>query len=503
MWFRPTRPAGCVVLLAAAATSFAQPPAHELAPPRPAAPAGMYPSTRTAYPIDLPTALRLADADNPTVNLARARARQAVAQLDRARVAWVPNLTFGPTLFYHEGIDQNRRGDLFSVSRGYFAVVGGPTARVDLGDAFYLPLVARRAAEAAGSRSRAAANDVQLEVALAYLDLIEVHGQRAINARTLYRVEQMLAAAEVGGRAGANKTPADVNRAATEVNLRREEAEVLRGRAGAAAARLARLLRLDPAVELVPYEVAVVPLVLVPGEVPLERLVEVGLRGRPEVAAAAAEVQAAGALARQARQAPLIPRVEAQFLGGGFSGWRQTRPDVSSPMLGQYNAGVGLVWQLDALGAGNAAQARARDAGYAAAVYALEEVRARVGAEVADAARTAAARFAALGPAQEAVRQAQEMGRKFREVKFGLAGPKKGQFDALEPLTGVQALNNARVEYLRQVVDFNRAQFRLHTALGRPAFGGLGAAVPRPVDIPAIPADRPPPEPPPAGPDRR
>ncbi|MBX9581878.1 MAG: hypothetical protein K2X87_16360, partial [Gemmataceae bacterium] len=86
--------------------------------------------------------------------------------------------------------------------------------------------------------------------------------------------------------------------------------------------------------------------------------------------------------------------------------------------------------------------------------------------------------------------QAQEMYRKFRETSFGMVGP-RGQFDALEPLTAVQALNQTRVEYLRQVVEFNRSQFRLYSAIGQPALAGLDGATARPVEVPVIPSAEP------------
>jgi outer membrane protein TolC len=453
----------------------------------------LYPPSEATFPIDLATALRLADAENPTANVARARVREAVAQYDRVRVAWVPNLAFGPSFFYHEGIDQNRRGEIFSVARGNFAVLGGPQLRVDLSDALYLPLVARRVVQATRSRSLAVTNAVQLEVALAYLDLLELHALLAINADILDKAEKLLRAAEAGDKAGRNKTAADVNRAATEVNLRRQERVVLRGRAGAAAARLTGLLTLDPAVELVPFELAVVPVTLVPPETKLSQLIATGLRARPEIAAAGSELQAADALLRQAKAAPFLPRVQAEFLGGGFSGGRN---DEFSSMRGQYNAGAALVWDLDNFGLGNVAAVRGREAAYTTALLRVREAQARVSAEVAEAAHLAAARFDTLEAAQEAVRQAEEMYRKFREVSFGVPGPKGVfQFDALEVLTAVQALNQARVQYLQQVVEFNRAQFRLYTAIGQPAVCGIGAAAPLQLDVPVIPAPPGPPVP--------
>lgn len=521
-WWKPVVCSGSILTLASALAAQPQPPAggpaaapgaapappprHHATPPTPppptttaptnpatpyaaspngAAPNRLYPPAQpTAYPIDLATALRLADAENPTANVARARIREAVANYDRARVLWVPNITFGPTFFYHEGIDQNRRGDIFSVARGNFALLGGPQLRVDVGDALYLPLVARRTVQATRSRSQAVTNAVQLDVALAYLDVLEAHALLAINADILDKAEQVLRAAEAGAKAGTGKTAADVNRAATEVSLRRQERVVLRGRAAGAAARLSGLLALDPAVELVPFETVVVPVVLVAGQYTLNQLIALGLQARPEVAAARAELQAAEALARQAKAAPFLPRVQADFLGGGFSGGVN---DQFSSMRGQYNAGTALIWEVDNLGLGNVAAIRARQAGYSVALLRVREMQTRVTAEVAEAAQLAAARFETLDAAQEAVRQAQEMYRKFRDVSFGVPGPKgQFQFDALEVLTAVQALNQARVQYLQQVIEFNRAQFRLFTAIGQPAISGLDSASAQPLDVPVV-----------------
>ena len=125
-------------------------------------------------------------------------------------------------------------------------------------------------------------------------------------------------------------------------------------------------------------------------------------------------------------------------------------------------------------------------AGYDTAQFRLQEIQARVSAEVAEAARTSGARFGALGDAQEAVRQAQEMYRKFKDIQFGMIGP-KAQFDALELLTAVQALNQARVSYLQQVVEFNRSQFRLYAAIGQSAGSGIDDAVTQPLGVPVVP----------------
>src|SRR5262249_18029137 len=95
------------------------------------------------------------------------------------------------------------------------------------------------------------------------------------------------------------------------------------------------------------------------------------------------------------------------------------------------------------------------------------EVESQIRAEIIEAAKVAAARYAALEPAREAVKQSLEMYRKLLESSFGMIGP-KAQYDALEPLLAIQAINQARVKLLNQKIEYNRAQFRLFTALGNP-----------------------------------
>ena len=114
------------------------------------------------------------------------------------------------------------------------------------------------------------------------------------------------------------------------------------------------------------------------------------------------------------------------------------------------------------------------------------EVQAQVSAEVVAAAKASRYRLQTLATSQEAVRQAVEMYRRLEASSFGMAGP-RAQYDALEPLVAIQALNQARTQYLTEVIEYNRAQFRLYTALGQPPLCALpGVTVP--VEVPANPA---------------
>lgn len=441
------------------------------------------PAALPTSPIDLATALRLVDPQNPAVAVARAQYQEALARLDQAELLWVPNLASGATYLRHDGNTQNQRGEVFVVSRSNFFAGAGTALRVDTADALFLPLVSRRLATAASYHVRATANNVQYDVASTYLDLLQVHGALAVTFDTLGRANQILSRAQAAVDAGLSKTTGDANRARVEVNQRKQELLDLRGRAGAVSARLVGLLTLEPTTELAPAEPAVVPVTLVATDRILDDLVLSAWAYRPEMATQQALVGAARERLRQARLGPLFPKLQVEYSGGTFGGGQNS-------FVGSFEGRGDLIasafWELRSFGLGNRAQARERQAGLDAAYQREREIRATVAAEVTEAARTAAARVATLEAAQTAIRQALELYRKLEESSFGMAGPQP-KYDAIEPLLAIQALNQARLQYLSQVIEYNRAQFRLFTALGCPAECALpGSAAPA-LEVPVVP----------------
>jgi hypothetical protein len=66
-------------------------------------------------PINLPTALRLADARPLVIDAAQVSLRQALAQYDQAKVLWLPNLYVGGSWYRHDGAAQGNSGNLEGV----------------------------------------------------------------------------------------------------------------------------------------------------------------------------------------------------------------------------------------------------------------------------------------------------------------------------------------------------------------------------------------------------
>jgi outer membrane protein TolC len=326
-------------------------------------------------------------------------------------------------------------------------------------------------------------NDIQLEVAMAYLDLLRAYGALSINDEALRKAQEMDRAAEAAFRRGLGKTGADPNRARTEVEVRRQERLVLQEQAAGASARLAQLLLSDSSADLIPCDRTVLPITLVPVEGCIDDLIAVALMNRPELAEFRALIRVALMRWTQAKYQPLIPLLQAYYAGGSFIGGQP----VLNTASGRDDVIVQVSWNLRNMGFGNLFQARERKAQYDEATYRLIEEEARVADEVTAAAKICRARLAAVAEAQTAVRNAEEMWRKLEAIAFGVGLP-AGEYDPLEAITAERALLEARTLYLDHVIGYNRNQFRLFWAMGQPPEEAIPKAVVRPVIIPVLPS---------------
>ncbi len=454
------------------------------------------PDATKPLPIDLPYALRMVNASNPTIALARVRVQEAYAHLGQARVGWLPNLwaggnpdnlTFMPMYYVHSGLIQNSRGQMFEVQKFSTAFPLGAGLNFSIADAIFAPRIARDLVTAEQARSRVVTYNVQLDVALTYLDLLRVYGALAINRETLSMAEYIAESASSYERQGLGKTTADANRARTEVEIRRQERIDLEAEAATVSARLAQLLLLDPTADLVPAEAQILPIELVPAETPLDELIGIGLMNRPELAESRALVAAALRRWREERLRPLIPSVQAAYYGASFGGG-SGGVDAFGP---RDDFMVQASWELRNLGLGNLFAARASRAQFGEANLHVSEVEAEVAAEVAAAGKIVRARQRQLANAQEAVRQAETMWQKLKRAAFGVVVPfGKGprQFDPIEPILAEQALHEARMRYLAAVIDYNRTQFRLFWAMGQPPECALPRANALPIETPVLPS---------------
>ncbi|CAN5858217.1 hypothetical protein BH23PLA1_BH23PLA1_03250 [soil metagenome] len=478
------------------------------APPLPPTPEDLQARTaRPIHPIDLAGALRLAGNRDLDIAIARQRVALAVAELAEARVLWLPSLFIGPNWNRFDGQMQDNEGNVFTANRssaGIFATAagggpvyapppGGGTAPVSsfaavlrVSDAIYLPLAARQIVNAQEARLAATTNDALLDLTEVYFDLQMAASRVSIAREALGHAETLvdLTAAYVESGRGLE---ADYRRSLTEQQRQRQLMADAVGDWKVSSAELVRRTRLDPRVLVAPVEPPEAVIRIVSPTKPLDDLIVLGLMNRPELAEAQALVQATLLRLRQAKVRPLVPSVALRYSGGGFGGGPG---DFFGNFGARQDADVNLYWQLLNFGLGDRAIIQARAAEQRVALLENIQMQDRVAAEVVSA-------FEQIAAADERRRETdQALSEALRSVALNLDNIREGvglpgAALPIEVLQPIQALAQSRLDHLDAVLAFNRGQFRLYRALGRPP-ALAGPALPPPPGPGPLLADPPP-----------
>ena len=448
---------------------------HEEKPPPPKPLPSAEEPIPDQLPIDLPTALRLAGANHLQIALAGERVRQAQARLEGAKALWLPTLDAGVGYNRHEGQIQDTSGKVIDVRRSSLFLGGGPKVGSDslnganngpsrlalglpLADALFAPLAERQTIWATAAAQAATFNDSLLEVAVTYLDLVRAQGQVNIAREAVKNAKELVRLLEARVRAG-TAPPADGLRARAELADRRRQVFQAQEAAQDASAELVRVLRLQPGTSLLPLETQPVPVCLVDTESRLPDLIAQGLTSRPELAAHQVLVQAALERLRQEEWRPFIPNVQAGLSAGGFGGGPNS---FFGNFGGRADFDALVVWELKGLGFGNRALQRERASQQHQAALTAEQMRDTVAAEVTRAYYWVRLRQQQIEEARAQVEATAEA------LPLNFKGILGGQLRAIEAQQAIQALAAARNQYVATVINYNRAQFQLLRALGRP-----------------------------------
>lgn len=430
-----------------------------------------------ALPINLPTALQLAQAQALDISVASERIRVAAAQLQRANVLWLPTIQTGTDYFRHDGQIQAVAGEVFGTSKSSFMIGSTPNAVFALADAIFAPLSARQVVRARQAEVQAASNDTMLAVAEAYFNVQQARGELAGALDVIRRAEELARRAKEMAAAGLVLPVEDV-RARTELSRRRQIFNVSEARWRTASADLVRIVRLDPAVVVRPIDPPHLTITLLPLDKPVDDLIPIGLTNRPELASQQALVQAALARLRQERIRPLIPSVLVRgaatnpagtLAGGVFGGGFNSN---MSNFSARSDWDIQVLWELQNLGFGNRARVRENEAERRTALLELFRVQDRVAAEVVQAFALAQAAATRLADAENELRDAVDS---YDKNLAGLGQTKSAGgllilvIRPQEAVAAIQALGQAYLDFYSTVADYNRAQFRLYRALGHPA----------------------------------
>ena len=186
------------------------------------------------------------------------------------------------------------------------------------GDLYYQALVAKQRAVAAEQMVEKSRQDILLEAVERYYDLLAAEADVAVMEDDLRVVKGYAEQLEGAVKAG-TAFKADWLRAQTQISRGRLLVRQGQEARDLGAAKLAETLRLAPETALRPAKADLVPVALMLNR-SAEAMVAQAVTERPEVAAVAAASAAAALEDKRSRVGPLVPSVQAGYVGGGLGG---------------------------------------------------------------------------------------------------------------------------------------------------------------------------------------
>jgi len=448
------------------------------------------------YPIDLTTALRLAEVENPQIAEARQRIGEALAVQQGAKALLLPSLNIGMNYRNHTGNLERSSGTILPTNLQSLYIGGGsgtlaasppevPAVRIfsPLADAIYEPLAARQQVAAARFDASATANRVLLEVAELHFELMAAEADLNLRRETAAQGAEVARLTEAYAQAKQGRQ-ADAERSATELRLIEREIRQAEERVAVTSTRLVRRLHLDPTVRVRTVSPVLQTVTFVDPEAPLPGLIDVAIRQRPEIGARNAGIAEAEARHKQEMHRPLLPTIQVGFSAGAFGGGSNYTPPTLGNFGGRTDFDVLAFWTLRNLGLGNLAEQKRRWAEVGQAVgersRAIAAIRSEVSAAYAEVA-------AARNRVDVTARQLASAEAGFREdldrIHNVVGRP-------IEVVNSLRLLNQARIDRVRAITDYNRAQVRLFVSLGTPpplARPASDPLPPAPVATPPVP----------------
>jgi hypothetical protein len=469
------------------------------------------------FPINLAAALRLADARPIIVSATGSSVWMAEAQLQKAKVLWIPSLNFATDYIRHDGggpdlnrgidvpqgenaLGQNAPGSLgkplnqnvnFLYSGAGFTYTPNepnyffqpdpdrpllPTPQMEfMTDMIFEPLHRRQILNSRRWDIQGAKNDALLMTAQAYFQVHKYRGQYAGALDTVRKGRRLVG--EIGELSRDLVQAAEIDRARNLLADLEQQAVSAREQWRIYSAKLTQVLRLDPRAVVEPIERDHLQITLIDPGRPLDDLIPIGLTNRPELASHQAMVQATLVAIRREKLRPLLPSllingfqtpfelIEAGGYGVGNGGklnlW-SSRDDISPQAL----------WIAEEMGLGYLARVKEQRGMSSQAIVELFKMQDSVAADVTRAQADVQSAAARVVQAERELRSALnnyngsyeglKQTKRFGNVLIQVSRPQEVVF-------ALQLLKTAYDNYFATVAEYNTAQFELFHALGYPA----------------------------------
>jgi len=401
-----------------------------------------------AFPVDLDTVLKLAGANNLTVEEYRMLYQQALSEQDKAKEWWLPSVETGFSTHYLNGAAMNSDGRIFTdVDRNNLWAGLGIRAEIDFNKGVFGVLAAQQKSEAALYFSLAEKNQALLKAVQAYFDLqteqLKTTFLQALVNQADTLAQQLNLQVDVGLRYQSESLLAQSNVGHLKIALLQAKAEWQKK-----SALLANVLNLNPDVKLISADTALIPLALTPLTTETE-----GYASRPEFKGLNSELESLQTSRKTANEGLLLPKLTVGVQNGVFGAYQgptQNTSDVNASLL--WNIPLGrFTYQGDL---------KQWDSKISLQQNKLAQFKNRYRQETTAASAQQQAAGEQVSVGKEALQQSAEaLSQSIERQKLGTVLP-------FEVFQSQQFYLQAQIDYLKAVADYNKAQFALKVAQG-------------------------------------
>lgn len=400
-------------------------------------------------PIDLLSAFRLASAGNLEIAEAKAQVLEAKGNMNAAMGQLLPVISLFFGYGRTDGRVQGSFGELRDVD--FNTVNPGVIAGylINPGETLFNNLASRRIVDSSKARESVVTQDILLRVFEQYYNLVEAQAGVRVSQESVENSASLLRVAEALEKEGLGPG-ADVVRARAKLEEDKQALIDSQNEFRRASADLAFTLKLDPSITLIPEDRKLSLITIVDPEIDLSELMNMAVSRHPGIRRASENVKAAGAESSavwmNAVGPDLILQAEIGGIGDEFDNIQHSE---------NYQALVGFTITASSYGDIKATRARLQRA-----VIREEKERERIKTTVVKAYDDVFSAKEKITPAKTEVDAAEDSLR-LSQVRF-----KRGIGLAVEVIQAEDALSEARLNYIRAIVGYNKSQARLANAIG-------------------------------------
>lgn len=402
--------------------------------------------------INLETALELGGANNLTIQEYKLRQGLASADLATARAWWLPDIYGGASLHQLWGNAMNSDGKIFTeVDRQSFWGGLGLNVSWDFGSGIFMANAARLKSKAAAYQSTAAQNKALLEIVQTYYDFLaaqlyySAYEQLTRQADTIS--QQITAQVQAG-----IQFESDALLAKSNYNHLRVEMLNAKTAYNNKSAALTRLLNLDPAIKLLAIDTVMAPIALVSlDDTPAS--FETAYENRPELKSLALQLRSLKIEKKSSTTGLLLPELRLGTYHASFG-------DVFSPIDPTSEINALLLWTIPLGSLTYRGPQKQYNARISLQENQIAQVKTRVNEELITAKQQIALAREQLDISLEGSQLSQEaLLQSIQRQQLGTVRP-------FELLQAQEVYLKSRLDYLKSVGAYNKAQYRYSVAMG-------------------------------------